>query len=283
MSRSLDRQTGPLMPPFTQTWQRRLAKLLIASVFFVVGELIDRIRAALGRERRVITVALTYHDVPSEQRGSFARQMDHLLRWAVPIPAHGGEALPCGPRCVMITADDGWRSFIENALPELERRRIPVTIFVVSDCLGQSLGCSHDRLITEAELKRLRPELVSVGSHSLTHACLTEMDEGIVWSELRDSRTTLESLLQRAVRMFAFPFGAWTPSLIGKCLEAGYQRVFLAVPSPPLNLPRQFVVGRIRVDPTDWMLEFHLKLMGAYNWLPRAKMLVEGLLFTARA
>jgi hypothetical protein len=30
------------------------------------------------------------------------------------------------------------------------------------------------------------------------------------------------------------------------------------------------VVGRIEVSPTDWPLEFRLKIRGAYQWLPLA-------------
>ncbi len=41
-------------------------------------------------------------------------------------------------------------------------------------------------------------------------------------------------------------------------------------------------MGRVRVDPTDWPLEFHLKLMGAYRWLPMAIALKRRLLATVR-
>jgi hypothetical protein len=34
--------------------------------------------------------------------------------------------------------------------------------------------------------------------------------------------------------------------------------------------PGEFVLGRISVEPTDWALEFRLKLLGAYRWLPQA-------------
>ena len=33
--------------------------------------------------------------------------------------------------------------------------------------------------------------------------------------------------------------------------------------------PKEFVTGRIAVNPTDWELEFRLKILGAYQWLPR--------------
>jgi peptidoglycan/xylan/chitin deacetylase (PgdA/CDA1 family) len=270
MSQQLGTQPNPVMPPFAQSLQGRLVKLVIAFVFYVGHQLIEWTRALLGHDLQPTVVAIFYHQLPREQRGRFARQMDHLLRWTVPIVTDRTEPLSCGARYAMVTADDGWRSFIENALPELERRRIPVTIFVVSDYLGRSLGQRHDRLATKEELSRLGSELVSVGSHTSTHARLTALDEDAAWSELRDSRTTLETLLNREVRLFSFPFGAYNCSLVSRCRNAGYKRAFLGTPSSRQHQPQDFVTGRIRVDPTDWSLEFHLKLMGAYSWLPWA-------------
>jgi hypothetical protein len=34
--------------------------------------------------------------------------------------------------------------------------------------------------------------------------------------------------------------------------------------------PDEFVTGRIDVQPTDWQIEFRLKVLGAYRWLPHA-------------
>jgi hypothetical protein len=32
----------------------------------------------------------------------------------------------------------------------------------------------------------------------------------------------------------------------------------------------EFLSGRVKAEPTDWPLEFRLKLLGAYRWLPYA-------------
>lgn len=273
-------QPNPVMPPFDPTLRGRLAKFAMSSVYYAARELIRLARRLIGFEPPAEVVAIYYHQVPREQRARFARQMDHLLRWAVPIGADETSQMKPGRRYVMVTADDGWLSFIENALPELERRRIPVTIFAIADYLGERLGQPRDRLATEEELKGRAGELVRVGSHTSTHARLTALDEEAAWSELVDSRSALEDILDTSVSLFSFPFGAFDDALINKCREAGYSRVFLALPS---TIPHpEFVTGRIRVDPTDWPLEFHLKLTGAYGWLPRVISLKRRLLSLAR-
>ena len=63
--------------------------------------------------------------------------------------------LPAGRRYVIVTADDGWISFVENALPELRSRNIPVTIFVIADRTGDSMGEAADHIVSEAELRGL--------------------------------------------------------------------------------------------------------------------------------
>jgi peptidoglycan/xylan/chitin deacetylase (PgdA/CDA1 family) len=97
---------------------------------------------------------------------------------------------------------------------------------------------------------------------------MTALSEQDALRELRESREKLQAITGHEVGSFCFPYGAYSEELIPLCREAGYQRVFTCMPA--LADPSQFVLGRVRVDPTDLPLEFHLKLMGAYRWLPMA-------------
>ena len=76
--------------------------------------------------------------------------------------------------------------------------------------------------------------------------------------------------MSREIRLFSFPYGAENDRLVDLCREAGYERVFTILPRLALLDPQEYVTGRVVVDPTDWPLEFRLKLLGAYRWLPRA-------------
>jgi hypothetical protein len=58
--------------------------------------------------------------------------------------------------------------------------------------------------------------------------------------------------------------------VMGLASRAGYKRVFLNVPVRARANCAADVVGRIEVSPTDWPLEYHLKIRGAYQWLPIA-------------
>jgi len=197
------------------------------------------------------------------------------------VNAGVGEPLAAGRRYSIVTADDGWKSFADNALPELQRRNIPVTIFAISARLGQSVdGITFDRLLTADELRALDAKFVTIGSHTATHAMMSTLEDPDAMRELRESHDHLAAVLGRAVTMFCFPYGEYRHSQIPLCREAGYSRVFTC-DAEVANLS-EFVLGRVRVDPTDWPLEFHLKLMGAYRWLPKALTLKRRILATLR-
>ncbi|MGC1679727.1 MAG: polysaccharide deacetylase family protein [Candidatus Binataceae bacterium] len=255
------------MDPFSQRLPTRFAKLLVAIVFYAVTKLSRAAKTMLGGRPQPICIGVFYHQVHPQHRERFARQMDHLLRWSNPVRADQDRLPEGASRCAFVAVDDGWLSFVENGLPEMKQRGIPVAIFVVAGRLGESLGEPNDRLITEAELRDLNCELVTIGSHTTTHARLTSLTENEVMSELRESRTTLERILRRDVRLFCFPFGAYRDGHLQQCYAAGYARVFTSTPVLESSWPSRFVVGRIRADPTDWLIEFRLKLCGAYQWM----------------
>lgn len=270
------------IPPFAQNPIRRLAKFLIAAAYYGARETSHALARLLGMRQPGVASVIYYHQVPPEERSRFARQMDHLLRWTQPIRADHRERLPAGKRYVMVTMDDGWNSFVENALPEMRNRHIPVTIFVIADRTGDSMGEATDRIISEEELRGLSPDiangLVTIGSHTSTHAFITTMSRREAWRELADSRARLALILGREVSLFCFPFGLHSAELVDLCRAAGYERVFGGMPAPALRDPREFLIGRVRVDPADWLAEFHLKLMGAYDWVPLAADLKRRLL-----
>jgi peptidoglycan/xylan/chitin deacetylase (PgdA/CDA1 family) len=247
----------------------RLLKLAGSIVFYAFAEVWSAVSRLVGKKDSPSGVVIYYHHVPKDQKLRFARQMDHLLRWVKPLCHDELQEVPRDSRYAIVTADDGWISFAENALPELKLRGIPVTMFAISGRLGQTVdGITADRLVSEEQLRSMRSDLVAIGSHTSTHAVMTGLSRVEALNELRESRAKLQSILNADVNLFCFPYGAFDESLLPLCLEAGYKCVFTC--NPELAKPGQFAVGRIRVDPSDWPLEFHLKLMGAYRWLPMA-------------
>jgi peptidoglycan/xylan/chitin deacetylase (PgdA/CDA1 family) len=231
----------------------------------------------LGIKNRATCVILDYHAVSTQNRANFAGQMDLLIRLAEPIAADCCDSLEAGRHYVGVTFDDGLLCVIENAVPELIRRRIPATLFIVHDLVGNRPNWTmfgedysdQEPIASLADLKNLPADLFSIGSHSLSHPWLPAVTDSKARQELVESRTKLEEATGRPVRLFSFPYGASNERLIARCRDAGYTRVFTILPRLGLREPDEYVTGRVVVDPTDWPLEFRLKLVGAYRWLPQ--------------
>lgn len=258
---------------------KRIVIVAISLGFFLVQWLRRLICLQVGKRMPATGVVLYYHSIPKEKRSAFAKQMDELIRWSKPVCADVKMPLPPGARYVSVTFDDGYQSIVENALPELAQRRIPTTLFVITEALGlTSRWVSYpppsrvlnEPIMTEGQLTKLPSDLVQIGSHTLTHPMLTRLDEAEARNELSRSRTRLEEIIKRKVQLFSFPYGAFNDNLIAWCREAGYGRIFTTLSFSAFSKPDEFVMGRVNADPNDWLLEFRLKIFGAYQWLPRA-------------
>ncbi|MBV9483878.1 MAG: polysaccharide deacetylase family protein [Acidobacteria bacterium] len=262
---------------------KRLLVLAISCLVYVGTEIGHSFARAMGERVPSRCVVLLYHGMPKEVTGRFAKQLDILGQGATPVAADCRVPLQPLGDYVAVTFDDGLISFVDNALPELQRRRIPVTLFVVVGRLGAvpawtryssettwtsaSSVPTGERMLTAEELKRLKGKVL-IGSHSLTHARLADLDADKLEEEVEGSRRQLERIMGEDVTLFSFPYGAFSQEVLNHC--HGYRRVFTIEPTLAFSDPEEFVSGRVAVDPTDWSLEFWLKLKGCYRWLPYA-------------
>jgi peptidoglycan/xylan/chitin deacetylase (PgdA/CDA1 family) len=254
---------------------RRVIKLTASLVFYSASWLWRQLHRLAGKVSRGTCVVLYYHAVPFEQRARFARQMDVLVSCAKPVKAENTAPLEDGVHHAAVVFHDAFVSVCDNALPELARRGIPSTLFVPSGYLGRRQGWITDKthsdymevVVDAVRLKALDSELVSVGSHTVSHSDLSALRPDQASEELDRSRTELETILGREVGLFAFPYGRFNQELTKLSKRAGYQRVFTIRPEMAFSTEGEYVTGSCAVSPIDWDLEFKLKLLGAYQWL----------------
>jgi peptidoglycan/xylan/chitin deacetylase (PgdA/CDA1 family) len=252
---------------------KRVVKIGIgAAYYFLCIQPRILLDATLRRSSRRLVV-LCYHNVRTGERSAFAWQMDELLRAGSPVDLDEAKMDSLEDLLVAVTFDDGYAEIGRNALPELEKRGIPSTIFVPSGNLGgrpmwnrgRSGWSKEDRIFTLEELRDLLPPLVRIGSHTVSHADLTKLGTEEAFRELCRSKEELEGILGKPVDLVAFPYGANTEHLAELSRSAGYR--FGLTNEPEVMRPGRsgFLLGRIRVDPSDWKIEFWLKVRGAYE------------------
>jgi len=265
----------------------RRVKVAISVLWYSGTALSRGLMRLVGRSPSARFVVLYYHEVPEDARARFARQMDALTRGTTVVRAGHTGPLADGGSYVAITFDDAFRSVRTNAVPELLSRGFPATIFVPVDFLGQKPGWEirdgvDEEVMTCDELRSL-PEVIELGSHSLSHPHLTRIDGARLREEVDTSRHKLAELLGSDVSLLAFPYGEYNDRVVDTCSEAGYERVFGIDPWPADPAGGDFVRGRVPVDLNDSPLMFHLKARGAYGWMIHASALKRRLTSVRRA
>ncbi len=141
---------------------------------------------------------------------TFEKQIDFLLKHKyTPITLEELEKsykdnffkLPKKP--VLITFDDGWQDNYTNAYKILKKKNVKANIFIAYNYIGQK-NC----LTWEQVMEMKNSGLVSFGSHTVTHASLSKLNETEIVNELKESKKFLEEKLSQEINCFAYPKGA---------------------------------------------------------------------------
>jgi peptidoglycan/xylan/chitin deacetylase (PgdA/CDA1 family) len=164
-------------------------------------------------------VALLYHRVGlgggeiSLPAGLFERQLE-LLAGAERV-LDIDQAVAGGPGGVVITVDDGYRDFYDVVLPLLVRYRLPAVLYLATSLVaGESAGNAADpeALHWEQLAEAVATGLVTVGSHTHTHANLSRSSVATAREELTRSKGLIEDRLGVACRHFAYPWAVGSPA-----------------------------------------------------------------------
>jgi peptidoglycan/xylan/chitin deacetylase (PgdA/CDA1 family) len=121
---------------------------------------------------------------------------------------------------VAITVDDGNRSDIEFLLPELRRRGLAATFFVVAGRMGD------DHFVHWDDLSALREAGMRIGSHGMHHRSWRGLSAVALHEEVVQAKLVLEAGTGRPVDEAALPFGDYGRRVLLAARHAGYRRVY---------------------------------------------------------
>ena len=187
-------------------------------------------------------VALTFHDVVPETRGTWSRsdafyritvgEFESLLSQLRKLGCQtvssqafrawqrGQGALP--ERSVVLTFDDGYASHFDIVAPLLVRYRFSGTFFVTVGLVGQRGHLTWD------QLRKLAFLGMEIGSHAMSDAPLTSHPPRVLEEELTQSRRLLEERLGVPIRAIAAPRGFWNAAVAVAVQRAGYDAAWLS-------------------------------------------------------
>ncbi|TDK46266.1 polysaccharide deacetylase family protein [Antarcticimicrobium luteum] len=119
-----------------------------------------------------------------------------------------------------ITFDDGNASDAEIALPELEKRGLRATFFLLSARIGTPGSLS------EADVRRLAQAGHTIGLHGATHRDWRRLDAAGRQAEYRDARQRLAELAGAPVTLAAAPFGAYDRRVTEAVDAEGFEALY---------------------------------------------------------
>jgi peptidoglycan/xylan/chitin deacetylase (PgdA/CDA1 family) len=180
-------------------------------------------------------------------------------------------------QAVAVTFDDCFDCVARNALPLLLKKNIPVSVFVPTGSIGKKptwlQGSGHpdeqERIMNSAQIRSLYSAGIHFGSHTVTHRNWKMIDDHEVKIEVLESKKTLESIIGDEVTSISFPFGAFNKRQIEHVIKYHYRYLFTIVPHRTRIVQNAFIIGRTKVGPDDWMIEYMLKILGGYRWLEK--------------
>ena len=158
-----------------------------------------------------------------------------------------------GEKNVVLTFDDAYENFYENAFPILTELGYPATVYAIAGMVGKKAdwlaadGHATPRLMNAVQLREVQAAGITVGSHSFHHIRLAEQDRKTIDAETVDSKAALEDILGTAVEHFCYPYGSHDRRCVEAVKAAGYatattcQRAAATARFDPHALPRKAI------------------------------------------
>ena len=155
----------------------------------------------------------------------FQQQLELIHQLGIPVIdlANLEETVSLPSFCIGITFDDGHFSDLKIAAPMLEKNNFPATFFPVINQIGT------ENFMTWEDLTTLLKMGFTIGSHSVSHPHLTQLNQTEQQQEIIESRRILEEKLGVPIQLFSIPYGESDATIIQTIRSAGYTGAFSTV------------------------------------------------------
>jgi peptidoglycan/xylan/chitin deacetylase (PgdA/CDA1 family) len=121
---------------------------------------------------------------------------------------------------VHLTFDDGNRSDVDEALPELIRHGLRAEFFICPARFGTP------EFVDEDDVRELQLAGMTLGSHGMDHVRWRRLKRSAIDREIVQAQRVLEEALQAPVETAACPFGAYDRRTLSALRDAGFKRVY---------------------------------------------------------
>ena len=121
---------------------------------------------------------------------------------------------------ILITIDDAFSSFYENAWPYLKEEKIPFILFISTESVGKN------GYMNWSQIKELEKESITfIGNHSHSHGYLVDLKNDHFINDIDTSSAIFKEKLGYNPIFFSYPFGEYS-SLIKKYISKKFKFSF---------------------------------------------------------
>jgi len=222
------------------------------------------------------TVFLMYHEIELPNR-KFCQSEPGYVRYVISIDEFRAqmsairesglcgvslsEALSFSSPAVALTIDDGCETDLLAIAPVLKQFGYGATFYITAGLLDKP------GYMSTSQLRELSALDFEIGSHSMTHPYLSDLDEAGLHREIVDSKVMLEDIIGKPVEHFSCPGGRYDSRAITVAKKAGYRSV--ANSNPRANSPStdRFALGRVAITRDLSTAAFQKLCSGQMLWM----------------
>ena len=124
-------------------------------------------------------------------------------------------------RKILLTIDDGFLSFYENAWPILKEKKIPFILFVSTREVG-----SFNYMNWEQIKEISKEDFVEIGNHSHTHEYLVDENNESIKADISKSINIFKKKLGKNSDFFSYPFGEYSMNFKNIIKSLGFKYAF---------------------------------------------------------
>ena len=106
---------------------------------------------------------------------------------------------------ILLTVDDGFKSFYDNAWPYLKEKKIPFILFVSTEPVGNNGYMTWDQ-IKEID----KHEFAIIGHHSHSHEYLIDKSQDEFLNDMKTANRIFQNELGYVPNLFSYPFGEYS-------------------------------------------------------------------------
>jgi peptidoglycan/xylan/chitin deacetylase (PgdA/CDA1 family) len=166
---------------------------------------------------------------------------------------------------VVVTFDDGTADFVDVAVPLLAEHGVPATLYLATAFVEEQRDLPYGAPPVSWDGLRdaLETGLITIGSHTHTHALLDRAAPAMVSAELDTANGLIEDRLGVIATHFAYPKALNGSTAAQHAVAERFRSAALAGTRPnPYGTTDRFRIARSPIQNGDEMKWFHAKVAG---------------------